>query len=57
MGRPLRPSNLAQQERQNQREMRRLRQQVRRLQNQVAQQRPYRATPNTEGVDPETPTP
>jgi hypothetical protein len=54
MGRPLKPTNLRQQERARDREMRRLRQQVRRLENNVIQQRPYRATPNTEGVDPGT---
>ena len=51
MSRPLKATNLRQQERQKDREMRKLRQQVRRLENSVAQQRPYRATPNTEGVD------
>jgi len=53
MSRPLKPTNVRQQERQRDRELRKLRQQVRRLENNVAQQRPYRATPNTEGVDSE----
>jgi len=57
MGRPLKPTNLRQQERHRDREMRRLRQQIRRLENNLSQQRPYRATPNTEGVDPGTSTP
>lgn len=57
MGRALHATNLRQQERQQEREMRRLRQQVRRLENNVSQQRPYRACPNTEGVDPGTPEP
>ena len=57
MGRPLKPINLLQQERARNREIRRLRQQVRRLENNVIQQRPYRGTPNTEGVDPGTPWP
>ena len=54
MGRPLKPTNLRQQERAQEREMRRLRQQIRRLENSQNQQRPYRACPNTEGVDPGT---
>lgn len=52
MGRQVRPISLQQRERADAREQRRLRAQVRRLQQQVAQQRPYRATPNTEEADP-----
>jgi hypothetical protein len=55
MGRPIRAVNLRQSERQRERELRRLRMQVRRLENEQSSQRPYRATPNTEGVDPGIP--
>jgi len=51
MGRAIRPANLQQKERADARERRRLHAQVRRLQQQVAQQRPYRATPNSEETD------
>lgn len=51
MGRTVRPANVQQKERADAREQRRLHAQVRRLQQQVAQQRPYRATPNSEVVD------
>jgi hypothetical protein len=54
MGRPLRPISAAQRERTREREIRRLQMQVRRLQNRDTSQRPYRPTPNTEGVDPGT---
>jgi hypothetical protein len=54
MGRPLKAVNVRQREREREREVRRLRLQVRRLQSSQAPQRPYRATPNTEGVDPGT---
>lgn len=53
MSRAEKATNLRQQERQRERELRKLRQQVRRLEHSVSQQRPYRATPNSEGVDPE----
>lgn len=51
----LKPTNVRQQERARQRELRLLRLKVRQLESSQSQQRPYRATPNTEGVDPGTP--
>lgn len=52
MGRAIRPVNLQQKERSEARQQRRLQAQVRRLQQQVTQQRPYRSTPNTEEAAP-----